>query len=101
LALDRDQARTGVWCTNRKLDLLAGRVVAFGENQLELGVLLQRARDIRLAGDLVVEARELLAVLVAHDVREAAGSVRRKPQRVAFAADAERLLRDRDFLAAG
>ena len=99
LALDRDEAGARVRRTDRELDFLARRVVALRERQLQLGVLFQGTRDVAFAGDLVVEARQLLALRIAHFVGEVAGRVGRERQVEAACGDRQRRLLERRLLA--
>ena len=55
VALDRDQAAARVRRADRDLDLLARLVVVLRERHLQLRVAVERARDVRVARDRILD----------------------------------------------
>ena len=99
VALDGDQARAGVRRLDLQLDLVARRDVGLLERDLQLGVLLQLARQVAVAGDRVLDALQLVVLGVAQHQREVARPLGRQRALRARRGDLERLRRKLDLLA--
>src|SRR6185312_7578446 len=67
VALDGYQPAAGVRRADRDVDGVAGLVVVLVQGELQLGVALQRARQVRVAGHRVTHPVDLHAVTAAQD----------------------------------
>jgi hypothetical protein len=70
--LDGDEPGAGVGRLDLHLDLIARGIVVAGEGDLELRVFFQRSCEIRVAGDVILHARESLAGAVGEHIGEVA-----------------------------
>ena len=78
LTLDGNQPRTHIRRLDRQLDFLARAEILFAEFHLQLGVFLQRTREVGSTRHFVRHARQVLPRRVAHHVGVAARCVGRQ-----------------------
>ncbi len=81
IALDGDEPSAGVGRLDLHLDVVTCRVVRARESDLQLRILLERAREVRVAGDVIFDARQALPVRTADDVGIRTRRIGRQRQR--------------------
>ena len=98
LAFDGDEACACVWRLHLDLDVVTLGEVLLVQRQLQLGVLLERATQVGLARDRVLDFRDFEASLVAQHQRVVARRLRRQRLLRSVTADCEWLFREHDVL---
>ena len=101
VALDGDEAGAGIGRANADFDVITGGDVLVLQRQLQLGIAVQRARDIAGARHRIFDAVLLDTFGIANAVEEIAGRIGGQRQVEAADRDRQRAFLDLDFLGLG